>query len=238
VNVGRENVAYPIGTAGATSYWLGDENTQITESQPAIGMISAFPKTLAAIGEISHQALRQTNAELVLRTELSRAAGAALTTAILQGSGLGGQPLGVIGPGAGSFTGPSLTATALRNAQADIAPAILDPSAVGYITTPTVAELLATRPRVSGSDRMLLEGASHDGVVEGLRTLTSTGCPAATLVVGDWSQVWVAEWAGGAQLLIDPFTKFTQGIVALRLLLLVDIIVVRASAFSIATSIT
>jgi HK97 family phage major capsid protein len=240
IPAGPGNIAYPRGTTAATAYWLSDEGaTQITETQPTIGQLAATPKTVAALVEVTHQALAQSNAEAVIRTEIARAAGAALTQAILAGTGNSGQPTGIVNTAnVGTFTGASMTQAHVRNAQADIAAAILDPAAVGFVTTPAVAEVLATRQRFTGSDRTIWEGASHDGTVEGIRALATTGCPAATAVVGDWSQCWVIEFAGGAQILVDPFTKFDRGIVAVRLLLHVDLVFLRAAAFSVATSVS
>lgn len=82
------------------------------------------------------------------------------------------------------------------------------------------------------------EGASHDGVVEGIRGVTTTACATARMVIGEWSQCVVAEWAGGAQLLVDPFTKFASGLVGVRLILLVDTFLARVGAFTASTAIT
>jgi HK97 family phage prohead protease len=46
------NVTIPKMTAGNTAYWLADENTQITESQPTIGQLSLSPKNVAALTEL------------------------------------------------------------------------------------------------------------------------------------------------------------------------------------------
>lgn len=238
-NVGRDNVAIPVGGTAATAYWLAGENAAQTETQPVIGSTAATSKTVAAFAHITHQALKQSNAEQVIRTELARAAGSAVTTAILQGTGTLGQPLGIIfTPNVGSFTGTSMTQAHLRSAQTSISTAILNRAAVGMTTTAAVAETLATRQRFTGSDRAIWEGASHDGTVEGIRAMTSSGCPSATAIVGDWSQAWLLEWAGGMQIQVDPFTYFTSGLVQVRLLLLFDILFPRPAAFSIATSVS
>lgn len=234
--------AVPRASAGATAYWLSSETQQVTDSVPTIGQAAAAPKILAAYIEVSRLLLLQApNVENVVRAELRRAAGAALDAAIFAGSGGTGQPLGLVStPNVGAFTGTSLDQAALRNAQADLATAkaITDPSKLAYVTTPAVAELLAKRPRVTSSDRMLWEGASHDGIVEGCRAVSSAGMPAATAIFGDWSSVWVAEFAGGLTLEVDPFTQFQAGIVGLRLLVPCDVLMTRPAAFTVATSIS
>ena len=234
------HVTYPVGGTAAVASWLSDENSApASETQPTIGSTAATPKTLAAFAHVTHQALRQSNAEQVVRLELARAAGAAVTAAILQGTGTLGQPIGITKTaGVGTYTGAAQTQAHLRNGQAGIAAAILNPGAVGMITTPAVAEVLTTRQRFTGSDRALWEGPSHDGLVEGVRALSTAACSAATEILGDWSLAWIVEWAGGAQIQVDPFTYFDSGVVQVRLLLLVDVLFPRPAAFAVATSVS
>ncbi len=232
----------PRGSAGATAYWLDGEGTQITESQPSMGQLAATSKTVAAFTQISRQLLLTgANAEGALREELRRAAAAALDAAIFNGSGASGEPLGVVGtPGIGAFTGTSLAAAALRNAQADLgtAKAITNPERVAYVTPPEVAELLASRQRFTGSSNTTWEGSSFDGLVEGVRAVSTIAMPTATMLLGDWSSVAVLEWSGGLIVEFDPFSSFNTGLIGVRMLLDVDVIVTRPAAFTLATSIT
>ncbi len=241
VPVGKGNVVVPKGTGAAVANWLSDENAPITESQPTLQQASATPKVLAVLVDVSRQLLTQSNAEAVVRAEISSAAAAELDRVVIQGSGAAGQPLGIVNTsGIGTFTGAALNQAALRNAQADVANAnaVLNSATCGYATTPAVAELLATRQRFTGSDRTLLEGLLADGIVEGARCIASTNVPAATAIFGDFSSIAVLQWDGGAQIAVDPFTKFNSGIVSVRLLLLADVVLTRPTSFSVATSVT
>ncbi len=226
------------GTAIVTS-WLTNESQQIGEGSPTFTQAAASPKLLGAYVEVSRQLLLQSNAEALLRSEMRRAAAAALDIAALAGSGVSGQPTGVLSAsGTGSFTGASLSASAIRNAQTDIAPSTQPGTVVGMVTTPAITETLSTRPRVASSDRMLLEGPSHDGTVEGIRCLGTSAMPAATAIVGNFAAMTFIEWGAGIEIMVDPYTKFQQGIVAIRLLLPCDVLLLRPSAFSIATGIS
>lgn len=233
-------VAAPRGTTGANSTWLSSESTQITETAITLGQVVGTMKLLGVFFEVSRLLLMQSNADQVIRTEAARAAGAALDLAIIQGTGAAGQPTGIVNTaGIGAFTGASLSQAAARNAQRDVseANAIID-GKLGYVTTPAVAEVLSTRQRFTGASTTLWEGPSHDGVIEGVRAMATGNCPAATAIYGDWSSLYVVEWDGGVGIQIDPFTKFTQSIVGVRLILPVDVIVTRAAAFSVATSVS
>jgi HK97 family phage major capsid protein len=232
--------AVPRGVTAASTTWLANETQSITETAPVLGQVIGSPKLLACFFEVSRLLLMQSNADAVIQLEAQRAAGAALDAAILQGTGASGQPTGITNTaGIGAFTGASLNQAALRNAQADVAAAnAIVAGARGYVTTPTIAETLTTRQRFTGSDRALWENALDDGQVEGVRALATGNCPSGTMIYGDWSSCYVLEWAGGVGIALDPFLKFTSGVVGVRLLLPVDVIIARAASFSVATSVT
>lgn len=239
LDAGTGNIVLPTGTAGATTQWLADENAAITESQPTIGQTASSPKVLAALVEVSHQLLKQSNAERALRIELARSAGAAIDAAALAGSGASGQPLGIVNtPNVGTFTGTSLNRSALIGAQLDV----LDSNAitsgqVGYVTTPTVADTLANRADTIESTSPVWRGPLQDGLLVGTRAMSTRNCPASTAIYGDWGNLSVVSW-GAPEIAVDPFTKFNFGIVGIRLLLMVDIVVTCAAAFTVATSVS
>lgn len=238
-DAGPGNIVLPTGTTGATTQWLADENTPITESQPTIGQVAASPKILATLIEVSHQLLKQSNAEQILRAELSYAAGAALDAAALAGSGASGEPLGIVHtPGIGAFTGGTLNRSALTDAQLDVANANVTTSGqVGFVTTPTIANTLANRADTIESTSPVWRGPLHEGLVIGTRALSTRNCPASTMIYGDWSNLTVVSW-GVPELATDPFTKFNQGVAAIRLMLTADVVVTRPAGFSVATSVS
>ena len=242
IPAGSASLAQPRGATAATTYWLSDENTQITETQPALGSVASTSKTVAALVQVSRQLLIQgANTESVVRTELRRAAAAALDAAVFAGTGAAGQPTGIVNTsGIGAFTGASLDQAALRNSQADLATAkaIVNPGALGYVTTPAVAELISKRQRFTGSDRALWEGPSHDGIVEGLRAISSANAPTATMILAEWSSCQIVEYNGGMVIEVDPFSGFSTGLINIRLLLNVDVMLLRAAAFSVATGVS
>ncbi len=232
----------PRGVTGVSTTWLSTETSTITESQPVFGQVAGTPHILSAYCELSRQLLLQAaNAEAVARTELTRAAAAALDVAIVSGSGAAGTPQGITNvSGISTFTGASLNQAACRNAVADILAGNANVGGrIGYLTTPGVAETLSTRQRFTGSDRALWEGSLVDGQIEGERALSTNNVPSATVICADWSSIYVLEWSGtGLAIQLDPFSQFQKGIVGMRLLFACDVIVTRASAVSIATSVS
>jgi HK97 family phage major capsid protein len=237
-DAGKGFATFPKGTAGVVTTWLADENSPISETQPTFGQIAAAPKIVAALCEVSRQSLIQSNAEAVIRAEFRRATGAELDRAVLNGSGASGQPLGIIATsGIGAFTGASLNRSALTNAQLDVGTANAAGNSRGYVTTPTIANTLQNRADTIFTTTPVWQGAAADGSIIGERALSTNGMPAATMVYGEWSHVTVVSW-GTMEIAVDPFSKFSQGIVAVRLLMVVDSVVTNASGFTLATTIT
>jgi HK97 family phage major capsid protein/HK97 family phage prohead protease len=237
----KGNVTIPKMTAGNTAYWLSDETTQITESQPTIGQLSLAPKNVAALTELSHQLMVQSSPDvenLVLQS-IARDIGLAVDVGILRGSGASGQPTGIATTGSiGAFTGTSLAAAGLLDAQADVAAANALNPGCGYVTTPAVAALLMARPELptTGTTRMW-KGNMAEGSIFDFPAMSSAQMSSATMLFGWWPSVLLAEW-GVLELMVNPFSDFTRGLTAVRGWYTCDVGVRYAGAWSYATSIT
>ena len=226
-------------TGAATGYWLSTEATAITESQQTIGLLQLRPKVLGAYTEISRQLMQQStpDAEDFVMNDLAKVLGIALDAAGINIGG-SGAPVGILGTGSiGAFTGTSLGLAALLNAQTDVASAnALSPSCA-YLTTPTVASLLAQRQRFASTDTPLWDGNILEGNVLGFKAATTNQMPADTMIFGDFSQVIFAEW-GVLELTANPYANFPAGITGIRAFLTADVGVRIAGAFSAASTIT
>jgi len=235
------NVTIPKMTAGNTAYWLSDENTQITESQPTIGQMALAPKNVAALTELSHQLMQQStpDAETLVLTSIARDIGLAVDVGILRGSGSAGQPTGIANTGSiGAFTGTSLAAAALLDAQADVATANALYPGCGYVTTPAVAALLMARPELpsTGTTRMW-KGNMQMGSIFDFPAMSSAQMSSATMLFGWWPSVYLAEW-GVLELMTNPYSDFTRGLTAVRGWYTCDVGVRYPGAWSYASSIT
>ena len=236
------NVTIPKMTAGNTAYWLTDETTQITESQPTLGQLALAPKNVAALTELSHQLMQQStpDAETLVMTSIARDIGLAVDVGILRGSGASGQPTGIATTGSiGAFTGTSLAAAGVLNAQADVATANALYPGCAYATTPTVASLLMDRPNVTSATdgTPLWQGSMGQGVIRGYPAMSSAQMSSATMLFGWWPSVILAEW-GVLELMVNPFSDFTRGLSAVRGWYTCDVGVRYAGAWSYATTIT
>lgn len=237
----RGNVAIPKMTAGNTAYWLSDETTQITESQPTIGQLTLTPHNVAALTELSHQLMQQStpDAENLVLTSIARDIGLAVDVGVLRGSNASGQPQGIVGTnGVGSFSGTNLAATGVLDAIADVGAANALNPGCGFVTTHAVAALLMARPELpsTGTER-LWKGNPIEGSVFGFQAMASGQMSSATALFGWWPSVILAEW-GVLELMVNPFSDFTRGLTAVRGWYTCDVGVRYPGAFSYASSIT
>jgi len=234
------NVSIPKQTAAATPYWVTD-TASITESQQTLGQLNLSPKNVGAYTEISRQLLLQSNpsAEAMVMSDLAQVVGLAVDAAILEGNGAAGAPLGIANvSGIGSFTGTSLAATGVLNAQSDVAAAKVIPTRPGYATTAPAAALLMDRPELSttGTTR-LWQGNMWDGSMFGIPAMTSAQLTALSMIFGAWEHAVLAEW-GVLEIEVNPYANFQAGIRGIRAMYSVDVGIRYAAAFSRATSIT
>lgn len=238
----RGNVTIPKMTAGNTGYWLADESTAITESQPTLGQLSLAPKNVAALTELSHQLLQQSSpdAEALVMSSIARDIGLAVDVGILRGSGSAGQPTGIVNTGSiGGFTGTSLASPGILNAIADVGAANALFPGCGFVTTHAVAALLMDRPNVTSATdgTPLWQGKMEDGTIRGYSAMASGQMASATMLFGWWPSVVLAEW-GVLELVVNPFSDFTRGLTAVRGWYTCDVGVRYAGAWSYASSIT
>jgi HK97 family phage major capsid protein len=231
----RNNMTLPATDTTTTGYWLNTEGTTVTESTPAIGQVALSPKTAGAMLEFSRLLqLQSPGIETVLRRDLLRTVGSLVDAAIFNGSGSGGEPLGLLGTsGVGATAGASLDWADVLGMQESIAAANADDANVAFIATPAVRKLLSGRERATGSGFIW-----GDGRIAGAPGYVSTDVPTATMIAGDWSNVVLGLWGPGFEFAVDPTAGFKAGIIAARVLVSCDVGVRVPAAMNAATSIS
>lgn len=235
------NVTIPKMTAGNSAYWLADETTQITESQPTIGQLSLAPKNVAALTELSHQLMQQAtpDAEQLVLDSIARDIALAVDVGVLRGSGGSGQPQGIVGTsGVGSVSGTSLAAAGILEFQSDVAAANALYPGCGYVTTPAIAaDMMITPELPSTGTTRLWQGNLMQGSMFGFPAMTSNQMASATMLFGWWDSVILAEW-GVLELMTNPYSDFTRGLTAVRGWYTCDVGMRYPAAFSYASSIS
>lgn len=234
------NVTIPRQTSANSATWLANEASTITETNAAFGQIAMTPKHVGAYQEISRQLLMQSapSVDMLVMNDLARVIAIAIDLAALEGSGASGQPTGISQTaGIGSVTGTSLAYAGILEFQSDVAGGNALAENCAYVTTPTVAALLAARQRFASTDTPLWEGNLLDGRMSGFRAVSTLQVTAASMIFGDFSQVIIGDW-GQLEIAMNPYANFQAAITGIRAIQTVDVGVRYAAAFSRATSIT
>lgn len=229
----RSNITIPRVTTAATPQWLASELDALTPSQPTLGDVSMTQKIVGALTTYTKQlAAQQGRLEALLRTHLLKTVGTAVDQAVIAGSGVSGQPQGIVGTtGVDTESGTSLGWAGIIAMQQAVADAGSEPT--GLVTTPAVRKLLQGREKATGS------GLVWDGAAVGsIPAYATAACAATTLIVGDWSQAVLGIWGSGPEIALDAFTGWATGVITMRVLLSVDTALLHPASFSVSTSIT
>lgn len=229
------NLTIPKITAGASPTWIAAEGDSITEAQPTLGQVALTPKYCGVLSYCSRQLLQQSAAESVIESQIAVDIGRTVDTAVFQGTGNSGQPLGIANTtGIHAQSGGGLAHSGLLNMLEQVTLAGARFTRLTWFAHPGVAEILGGRERASGSGFLL-----DDGRILGRPCIVTSSVPSGSLVLCDPSLIMVALFDGqGIGIERDDYSAFASGLVGFRLLLACDVAVMVPAAFSVASSIT
>ena len=227
------NVAIPKQTGTATAYWV-IEGEDTTESELTIGMMNLSPKTVSGATAYTRQMLLQGNPSIenLVMLDLATNIALAIDKAAISGTGLNGQPLGIL-----NTTGVNAVNCSNANGglnwkntvdfETKTAAGNADVNNMNYIAGAGVTGILKTTEKTPNSGKFLLE----DGQVNGYNYSRTNQVDVNTMLFGDFSQMITGLW-GGLDIMIDPFTKAASGGVVIRAFQSLDIGLRHAQAFS------
>ncbi len=235
----------PRVTAAPDAVWLGTEEAGTTPNDETFGQIAIRPYAVSAAVRLTQQMARMGGPvrDAVIVRLLTNRLTEALDRVIFNGTGAGGQPLGIVNTsGTNAVSGTSLALAGLVQGQSAVALSEVlaaMPGTTGYAAHPGVAETLMQRQKFAGASVALWEGELSDGRLAGAQALATTALPTGRLVFADWSHLGVAEYdAGAVEIMVDPFTNFRDGRVTVRAFARFDVFLRELSAFSIYSNVS
>ena len=220
------NLAIPSLGPVPTATWLATETSPIATSDQLTGQIVGTPNTVGVLLKASNQLLKQSNADQVIRDALLTSLGMAIDAAILAGSGANGEPLGLLETDGVTETSGAVSQTTILDGIKALADADVADEAIKFLSTPSLRRILQGRAVAASLEKMI-----WDGGLDQYPAYVSTACPAATIFGGDWSQVLLAIWGSGVEIVVDPFSGFRSNVVAFRAMVSTDVIVKKPGAF-------
>jgi HK97 family phage major capsid protein len=196
-------VEVPKLTGGTTGGWIS-ENVAAPTTEPTFGQIALTPHLYASEVRISLRTinLSSPSVDLIVRRQLARDMGLAKDAVIFNGSGTAGQPTGILqttGINTVTSFGSASAATAYNKLIDMIKEVALDnaltPGCAWAIDTATWAKL---EQMVDATDqpkeRRLFGSLPLGESLIGYRYKASTQLPANTILFGDFSQCYDANW--------------------------------------------
>ncbi|MCI5110404.1 MAG: phage major capsid protein [Marivita sp.] len=255
IQVGTGEIEYPVGTGGAQPGWAGSETGDVPGPQAytTVDRPMRPDYTLGVQMKITRKALKQAGAglEQAVRRDMSAAIQQEVDRVIFQGSGSGGEPLGIF-PGASTY---GITETAIDAAASYAA---FRAAAVRFMTANAANSLgainLLLRPEVfDGMDDDLLTGTAvseWDRLTAkiGNVVLTTNGilAPAGgppvestallTTATNGVAPVFCGMW-GAVDMIRDPFSDAKSGQLRLTALTTMDVTVARGVQLEILTGV-
>lgn len=256
VNIDTGLVEYPLTTSSVTAGWADGETANV--AGPTV--FATTERVLSPdhnIGiqvKLTRKSLKQSGdaLEAAVRRDINGTMQAVLDTAIFNGTGANGQPLGVI---AGQSTyaygttavSADATAAAFRAVAATFigANAANSPAAVKVLLHPSTwnfmdAELISGTA-VSQWDLHLKNFPAANNVLSNLATLTAgtpdTSVALLTTSAGGVAPIVVGLW-GGIDMIRDPYSDAQSGMLRLTALATADVNILRAAQLHLLTALT
>lgn len=247
INITQGELAFPVATAGAVFGWQTGELADVgAASEYQTSERSLNPDhTGGAQMVISRKALKQAGEGLegAIRRDLNAAIGAELDRVVINGSGMAGQPLGII-PGAASY-GIASTPVGAAAAWSAFRAQIVAFMQANAITSASQVNLGFGPAIWSELDDALITGTA---VSEWDRLTKHVGNPAISNVIPVETAILTATVQGiapgylgiygGVDLIRDPYTKAASGQLVLTGLVTADFTVPRGLQTRILTGIT
>jgi HK97 family phage major capsid protein len=237
------DVQIPRELTTPTMYWVG-EDTEPTDGNWTADNVSLSLKTLAGRISFTDKAAKQSTpqVEAVLARAIRRSLAIYLDKALIEGSGSGSEPRGILNTsGIGSVTtSGTLTHALLHELEEDLGLANADTSrAQGLCNAHGKKVLMTTKKDAGSGDFLGSRVAGSNAVLTDIGTFQVTnnvpsdlgGGSDHAMLYGNFDHLLVGMW-GGVELVRDTATKVaTRGIV-LRLFQDVDLVVDQPANFS------
>ena len=239
------NINFPKQDGASVAVWEGETDAN-AQSDATFATLGISPNRLGMFTQFSKQLLAQStiSVENLVRNDLETGIRLAVDAAAINGSGSGNQPTGIlntsgIGNVAMGTNGGVPTRNALIDLEAAIAAADGDEGTMGFLTTPGIRGKLRKTATDAGSG--LFIWGEQNNTLLGYRAEVSNQSPsdlvkgtasdAHSIILGDWSKMILANWAG-YDLVVDPYTLATTGMVKVTANSWWDILVRYPKAFA------
>lgn len=230
----------PRQTGSGTAQWVAEDGS-LSETDAAFDDVNLAPKTVGSVTSFSRRTMLNASPsiEAIVRADLAATIANAIDSKAMTGTGASNTPTGITSAGATAGGGGAV----LTFAEVLAYPTLVDAAnalggSLGWALNPHVAKVLRSTLVASSTDsRMIMEGPN---ALVGYPAQTTTALPgnptgpvAGTIIFGNWADLLIASWAGGLDILANPFesTAYLKGRILVRAMKDVDVAVRHAASF-------
>lgn len=229
------NVSIPKFGTGLATGWV-TEGGAVTEGAMTFDEVTLTPKHVGGKTEMSRQLIQQSapGIEQLVREDLSFLIAKQIDAAIINGSGLAGQPLGILNTvgiqAAGDVPTTWAGILAMLEKLEDV-----NLSNGRWVTTAAIRTALAATEKVAGSGSGFLY---DNNAMAALALAVSKNVPVGKLILGDFSQVLLGVWSE-VDILVNPYAEpaYSRGGIQVRAMATVDTAVRHPQGFVVATEV-
>lgn len=213
------NIVWPKAT-GANVYWEG-ETADAKDGAPTFGKSASFsPKLLTAYVDISKQLLIQENRDVegIIRQLITDAIAQKLESTAFGADGADEDTPNGIFAAVEATAGTLDWATIVGlETQVDVANATM--GNLAYIMHPSLVGKAKTKVKDASGAGGFVFGNDGAGMMNGYKVLrtNNVGGDASNgynVVYGNWNDYFIGQW-GSIEILVDPYTQATKGMVRL-----------------------
>lgn len=220
------DLKFPRHSTAATLEWEG-ETDPAAETTPAFDKVEMSPNRVSGYIDVSQQLIRQSSfsMESFVRDELNRVLALEIDETSMNGTGTGDQPLGILNTvGIGDVgigtNGGALAYTKVLELLSEVDTANALMGNLGFLTTPGVKyHAMDTPKQASGVEGNFIMNQNDNLVGYNVTTSTQmpsnltkgTGTGLHALLFGNFNDWMIGQW-GGVDLLVDPYTQATNGL--------------------------
>lgn len=239
-----------VSQSSANTLQWGVETATPSSTNFGTQLKTLAPKNAAAQTSYTRQLLAQSveSVEALVQDDLMKIIALGIDRAVIQGTGSGGQPTGVLSAsGVNTVTmgtaGAVPTFPKLVDMETEVAIDNADIATMAYFATPGIRGYLKQTQQFSGTNGVPIWTQQGElGYVNGYNAWATNQVPSTLtkgsntgtnhlIAFGDWSQCVVGEW-GAVELVVDPY-KSKPVIIEVAAHAMVDVLFRYAEAFCI-----
>jgi HK97 family phage prohead protease len=228
------DVKIPKKLTAAAASWISTEGGDTSSSEMTVGSVSMVPRTLGAFTDATRQLLIQSSldVEALMRDDLATALALAIDKAALEGTGLSGQPTGILSTvGVNKPTAFAAAIPTFAEVVAMETAVATDNALMGnlaYILPAAMYGGLKTKEKATNTAQFVVEPG---GTINGYRGIVSNQATDGNLYFGNFADLLVGFF-GGLDITVDPYTNSRSGTVRIVALQSCDVAVRHAVSFA------